>query len=223
MRRYLFPVISGIVGCAILLSLGFWQVRRLEWKEGMLAEIQAQMTAAPRSLPAAYAPTMKYEPVVTSGQTTGQEILVLSGARDMGGGYQVISALVTDDGRRILVDRGFIPQDDRRKPRPPVDLQIEGNLHWPDEKGSATPEPNLDEGIWFAREVPRMAAMLETEELLVVAARVGGDNQGVMPVPVSISAIPNRHLEYAGTWFMLAMVWAGMTVALIWRIRQRKF
>lgn len=223
MRRYLFPVISGIVGCAILLSLGFWQLRRLEWKEEMLADIQAQMTAVPRPLPVAYEPSMKYEPVETGGRTTGEEILVLSGMRDQGGGYQVISALRTDDGRRILVDRGFIPQDARHRPRPPVDLRILGNLHWPDEKGSATPEPNLTEGIWFAREVPRMADMLGTEELLVVAARVEGDNQGIIPVPVSISGIPNRHLEYAGTWFMLAMVWAGMTVALIWRIRQRKF
>lgn len=223
MRRYLFPVIIGILGCAILLSLGVWQVKRLAWKEAMLAEIQSRIDSPPRALPAAYASDMKYDPVEVSGRTTGQEILVLSGTKDLGGGYQVISGFVTDDGRHILVDRGFITQDDRHLPRPPVGLQIKGNLHWPEERNSSTPAPNLQEGIWFAREVPQMAELLKTEPLLVVASFVNGDAQGVLPIPIAIAGIPNSHLEYAATWFMLAVIWAGMTVALIWRIKQRKF
>lgn len=223
MRRYLFPVISGILGCAILLGLGFWQVRRLDWKEDMLATIQQRIDGPSLQLPGVYQPEMKYQPIHIQGRTTGEEILVLSGTRDLGGGYQVVSGFVTDDGRRIMVDRGFVPQDDRHKPRPPVDLRIEGNLHWPEEKSSSTPDPNLAEEIWFAREVPRMAAQLGSQEILVVARSVEGDAQGVMPIPISIQGVPNKHLEYAATWFMLAAIWAGMTVALIWRIRQRKF
>lgn len=223
MRRYLFPVIIGILGCAILLSLGVWQVKRLAWKEAMLAEIQSRIDSQAKPLPPEYKPEMKYDPVTVKGRTTGEEILVLSGTKDLGGGYQVISSFTTGDGRRIMVDRGFIPQDDRHLPRPPVDLDIVGNLHWPDEKNSSTPEPNLQEGIWFAREVPRMAEVLKTEPLLVVASFVTGDAQGVMPIPIAIAGIPNNHLEYAATWFMLAVIWAGMTVALIWRIKQRKF
>lgn len=223
MRRYIFPLIIGILGCGILISLGVWQVQRLGWKESMLAEIQARINGPTVQLPATYQPEMKYQPVRISGQTTGQEILILSGTRDLGGGYQVISGFVTDDGRRIMVDRGFIPQEDRHVPRPSAPLEIIGNLHWPEEKGSSTPEPNLTEGIWFAREVPRMASQLKTEEILVVANQVQGTDQGITPIPISIQGVPNRHLEYAATWFMLAVIWAGMTVALIWRIRQRKF
>lgn len=223
MRRYLFPIIIGVLGCAILISLGVWQVQRLGWKENMLAEIQAMIDGPTNPLPDSYRPEMKYQPVVISGRSTGQEILVLSGTRDLGGGYQVISGFETDDGRRIMVDRGFIDQDDRHTPRPATALRIVGNLHWPEEKSSSTPEPNLTEGIWFAREVPLMASQLGTEEMLVVAREVQGDDQGILPIPISIQGVPNRHLEYAATWFMLAAIWAGMTVALIWRIRQRKF
>lgn len=223
MRRYLFPIISGIIGCAILLSLGLWQLQRLHWKEEMLSEIQARIESAPKPLPTAIDISMKYDPVVVSGRTTGDEILVLSGTRDLGGGYQVISGFETTDGRRIMIDRGFIPQDDRHAARPPVDLQIEGNLHWPAEKNSSTPEPNLTEGIWFARDVPQMAKVLHTDEILVVASYVTGDAQGILPIPMAIAGIPNNHLEYAATWFMLAVIWAGMTVGLIWRIRQRKY
>lgn len=223
MRRFIFPAILGVVGVAILLTLGVWQVRRLHWKEGMLADIQSRIDAPSQPLPATVGQDQKYQPVTISGRTTGEEILVLSGTRDSGGGYLVISGFVTGDGRRIMVDRGFIPEDDRRKPRPPVDLTVRGNLHLPLEASSSTPAPNLAEGIWFARDVPAMAAQLGTEPVLVVAAAVDGDAEGIDALPIGITGIPNNHLEYAWTWFMLAAVWAGMTVYLISRIRQRSF
>lgn len=221
MRRYLFPAILGIAGVAILLSLAVWQLQRMEWKQAMLAEIQAGIDASAGPLPAAVDPSMKYRPVELAGRTTGQEILVLSGTREAGGGYLVISAVETTDGRRVMVDRGFVPEGARHTPRPPVDLRIRGNLHWPQEKGGATPEPNLTEGIWFARDVPAMAAQLGTEPVLIVASAVEGDAQEIEPIPVGITGIPNNHLEYAVTWFMLAAVWAGMTAYLISRIRRR--
>lgn len=223
MRRYLFPLILGVVGTAILIALGVWQLQRLAWKEGMLDQIQARIDAAPVPLPAKVDPSMKYDPVTVSGRTTGQEIDVLSGTKESGGGYQIVSAFETTDGRRILIDRGFVPQDDRHKPRPPVDLTLVGNLHWPQEKGSATPDPNRTENIWFARDVPAMAAELGTEPVLVAVSEVQGDAQGVQPIPVAIEGIPNNHLSYAMQWFLLAATWAGMTVYLIWRIRQRTY
>ncbi len=223
MKRYLFPLILGIVGCAILIGLGTWQLRRMEWKEDMLAEIQARINAPAVPLPADPDPSMKYMPVTVSGTATGPEIHVLSGTKEQGGGYQVVSRFLTDDGRAIMVDRGFIPQQARRLERGPTWLRIRGNLHWPDEKGSATPEPNLTENIWFARDVPAMADLLGTEPVLVVASFVEGDAQGIEPIPVAIEGIPNNHLSYAVQWFLIAATWAGMTAGLIWRIRQRKY
>ena len=223
MRRYLFPVILGVVGCAILIGLGMWQLRRMEWKEDMLAEIQARIDAPAVPLPADPDPSMKYMPVTVEGTTTGDEIDVLSGTKEQGGGYQVVSRFLTDDGRAIMVDRGFIPQQMRHLERGPTRLRIRGNLHWPDEKGGATPAPNLDENIWFARDVPAMAELLGTEPVLVVASHVEGDAQGIEPIPLAVEGIPNNHLSYAVQWFLIAATWAGMTVALIWRIRQRKY
>ncbi|TBN38034.1 SURF1 family protein [Paracoccus subflavus] len=223
MRRILFPLILGIVGCAILIQLGLWQLRRLDWKEDVLGQIQASINADSVPLPATVDPSMKYLPVIVSGTTTGAEIDVLSHTKEQGGGYQVVSRFVTDDGRAIMVDRGFVPQELRHAERGPTRLSIRGNLHWPDEKGEATPDPNLDENIWFARDVPAMAEVLETEPVLVVASFVEGDAQGVQPLPVAIEGIPNNHLSYAVQWFLIAAAWAGMTLALIWRIRQRTY
>ena len=222
-RSILPPLIFGIVTTAILLSLGVWQLRRMEWKEAMLAEIQAGINAAPQPIPAQVDPSMKYMPVTVSGRTTGEEILVLSGTKKLGGGYNIISGFETDDGRRILLDRGFVTQDYRHTPRPATTLEVVGNLHWPQDKSSSTPEPDLKAGIWFARDVPAMAEMLKTEPVLVVAAQVAGDAQGVMPIPISIEGVPNSHLSYAVQWFLFAATCAGMTAWLIWSIRRRTY
>jgi surfeit locus 1 family protein len=225
MRRYVFPLLLGLCGVAILLSLGAWQVRRLAWKQTLLAGIEAQIHGAPEALPApgtADPLVLKYRPVELRGSTTGEGLLVLTGQKDVGAGYEVISVFETSDHRRVLLDRGFVPEAARDAPRPPVALDVLGNLHWPSEADSYTPAPDLKTGLWFARDVPEMAKALNTEPLLVVVSSVTGDAQGVEPVPVGIEGIPNDHLGYAITWFSLAAVWAGMTAFLLWRIRQRQ-
>ena len=221
LRRLLLLLIPGLALTALLASLGLWQLQRMDWKARQLAAIQAGIEQPAGPLPAAIDPAMRYLPVVVQGRTTGQEILVLSHTKEQGGGYNVVSAFETADGRRIMVDRGYVPQDDRHAARPPVALTVTGNLHWPEEKGRATPEPDLGANIWFAREVPRMAAHLGTEPVLVVARAVQGDAQGIMPMPLDITGIPNNHLSYAVQWFSFAVICFGMTMALAWRIRRQ--
>ena len=224
MRRFLFLVVVGLGGTAVLIALGLWQVRRLEWKEGVIAAIEARLAAEPVALavldvpdPARHA----YQAVTLAGQTSGQEVLVLSGVKGQGAGYRVISAFETDGGRRLLIDRGFVPEDGRRSPRPAVPLVVTGNLIWPEDADSFTPPPDRDEGLWFARDVPTIAEALGTEPLMVVLRTVEGDTQGVQPQPVGTQGIPNDHFGYAMTWFSLAAVWAGMTAFFLWRIRRR--
>lgn len=224
MRRILFLLVVGAGGVAVLVSLGFWQVRRLHWKEGVIAAIEARIAAAPvdfASLPAPDPAADLYRPVTLSGRTAGAEALVLSGRKGAGAGFEVISAFQTDTGRRILLDRGFLPEAARGLPRPPVALGVTGNLHWPDETDAFTPPPDAAAGLWFARDVPAMAAALGTEPVMVVARAVEGDTQGITPVPLGTQAIPNDHRQYAITWFSLALVWAGMTAVFLWRIRRR--
>ncbi|MFD1913140.1 SURF1 family protein [Halodurantibacterium flavum] len=217
MRRILLPLLFGIAGTAILLSLGFWQVQRLHWKEAVIAEIEAQIHADPVPLPDAPDPaTDRYRPVMLRGQTTGEELHVLVSRRGMGAGFLVVSAFETEDGRRVLLDRGYVREAQRRAPRPPVPLDVTGNLNWPQEADGYTPDPDPVRELWFARDVPRMAEALGTEPVLVVARESTGD--GIEAMPVDTSAIPNDHLNYAITWFLLAAVWAGMTGYYLWRI-----
>ncbi|SPH24971.1 hypothetical protein DEA8626_04004 [Defluviimonas aquaemixtae] len=224
MRRYLPALVIGAAGIAVLMALGFWQARRLAWKEGVIAAIEAQIAADPVPLSSIATPMREsdlYRPVTVAGRTTGEELLVLSGKKGQGAGYEVIAVFETAEGARILIDRGFIPETARSDPRPPVALSVTGNLHWPEETDSFTPPPDARTGLWFARDVAAMSESLGTLPVLVVARQIEGDAQGIVPVPVGTSAIPNDHREYAITWFSLAAVWAGMTGFLLWRIRQR--
>ena len=220
LRRMIFPILMGIVGCAVLIWLGVWQVQRMQWKNGVLDQIAAMVVSDPVALPTA--PTEaddKYRPVLVDGRFTGAFVEVLAGEGGAVPGVRIIEAFEVDDGRRVLIDRGYLGQEARAIPRPAHAAQVVGNLHWPQDADSYTPPPDSKSGLWFARDLPAMAAKLGTEPILIVARLPTGD--GIDPVPVDTSNIPNNHWGYAIQWFSLAAVWAGMTGYLLWRIRQR--
>ncbi|PVA10401.1 SURF1 family protein [Pelagivirga sediminicola] len=221
MRRLVVPLLFGILGAAVLISLGVWQVQRLSWKEAVLADIEARVAGAPVALPTAPdAARDRFLPVAAEGMLEGPELHVLVGAKELGAGYRLIQPLDLGE-RRIMVDRGFIGLTDKDAPRDRGAVRLIGNLHWPDEVDGYTPPPDLDKDIWFARDVPAMAEALNTEPvLLVVRQQEGGEPAGITPLPVDGGGIPNDHLQYAITWFSLALIWLAMTGYLLWRVRR---
>ncbi|MCU0800936.1 MAG: SURF1 family protein [Rhodobacteraceae bacterium] len=218
--RLMIPLMFGAIGVGILLGLGFWQLSRLAEKEAYLADLEARIVAPPRALPAVVGPTVDtFLPVITTGTFTGEALNVLVSRKQIGPGVRIIEVFLTDTGRRILVDRGFVAEADRQAEHTATANEVTGNLHWPDEVDGFTPAPDTAAGLWFARDVPAMAAALNADPVLLVArSETGG---GVAPLAVDASGTPNDHLEYAITWFSLAVVWAGMTGLLVWRIRRR--
>lgn len=219
--RKIFPLLMGVVGVAILIGLCVWQVQRLQWKTAILAEIDARIVAAPVALPAAPDPEVDtFLPVTVIGRTVGTPIFVLTSAKDLGAGYRLISAFETD-GRRIMVDLGFVPLEALQNPPAPMDMTVTGNVHWPQEVDSWTPEPDPS-GIWFARDVAPMATALETEPVLVIARAVEAANATFIPLPIDSTNVPNDHLGYAITWALLAVAWAIMSGFLVFRQRRPK-
>ena len=220
LRRIVVPALIGVVGTAILLALGAWQVQRLAWKEGLIAEIEARLSAEPVPLPDAPEPERdRLLRVEATGRIGTDEVHVLSSLDPWGAGYRIVSPMELADGRRIMVDLGYVPQDMKEpaaRPRPAsadageAPDQVTGLLLWPSEVDGFTPEPALDRNIWFARDVPAMAEALAAEPVLLVAESHPW-TEWPRPTPPGTN-VPNRHLEYAVTWFSLAAVWAGMTV-----------
>lgn len=221
MGRVIGVWVLGLGGVAILLALGIWQVQRLAWKEAILADIEARIATDPVAVPAAPDAALdRYLPVALEGRIADDFVRVLVSQKGMGAGYRIISALESAEGRRVLVDRGVIPVAVSMPPGAAQAVRVIGNLHWPEERDGFTPANDLAGNLWFARDLEELAAHLGAEPVLVIAREITPPEPAIRPLPVGTETIPNNHLSYAITWFSLALVWMGMTVFVLWRIRR---
>jgi surfeit locus 1 family protein len=222
LRKLLFPLILGVAGCGVLVSLGIWQVERLAWKEEILTGIDQRLAAAPVPLTRfVNEQSDEYSRVSVTGTPTGEELHVLVSGTEAGTGYRVISKFETDIGP-ILVDQGLLALDNKDAPPLQVQMRMVGTLLWPDDQNSSTPDPDLPSNIWFARNVETMSEALDTQPLMVVASQTSPADSRLTPLPVNTATIKNDHFEYAVTWFLLAAVWATMTLFLIFRTTRPK-
>jgi surfeit locus 1 family protein len=214
-------VFIGFAGTACLLYLGKWQIDRLYWKLDVLKKIDQKIAAAPVLLPAEPSESVhKYLSVEISGQFLQESIRVLASKKRHGAGYRIIHVFRTN-GRRLLVDLGFVGLETDYDIDLSSDISLVGNLHWPDEVDNFTPEPDLENNIWFARDVERVASALQTEPILIILKDSTLKDKNIKPMPIDTTHIPNDHLQYAITWFSLAIIWALMSCLFIWTTRQK--
>lgn len=220
LRKILFPSILGIAGCAVLIGLGIWQVERLAWKEGVIADINSRLSAPHEPLSRFVNEAQdEYTRVVLSGRPTGEELHVLDSGTAAGTGYRVITKFETDIGA-ILLDQGLLAIDNKAAEPMTRQMRVTGTLLWPDDQNDSTPPPDAADNIWFARNVTTMSQALGTLPILVVANQTSPADPRLTALPVDTANIKNDHLEYAITWFLLAGVWAIMSLYLIRRTLQ---
>ncbi|MGR3484649.1 MAG: SURF1 family protein [Paracoccaceae bacterium] len=214
-------LLIGALGCAILIALCVWQVQRLAWKEAQLARIEAAIGGDPVPLAQALSrPDPEWAAVRVEGAYLPGDVRIITSAEGIGPAFLVLQGFATEAGPRVLVDRGALPADmrDVALPAGPATVTVTGNLRTPDEVDAFTPDPDPEAGLWYARDVPAIAAHLGTEPILIIARSEDPAPPGVAPQPVDTGAIPNNHLNYAITWGLLALVWAAMT-GYAWRRR----
>ena len=111
-RPRLLPTLVTLPVVLLLLGLGVWQVQRLHWKEGLIAERRAAAAAAPVPLPRgrAVAPDMEFRRVYAEGVfLNAKELLVYAPPRIGRTGFDVLTPLVEGDGRIVFINRGFVP------------------------------------------------------------------------------------------------------------------
>lgn len=234
--RRRFPLgltVAYAVALAILLGLGTWQVQRLRWKEGLLARIAALQAAPARPVGAVL------DEVAEGGDADFTRVKALCpgiGAapfvelyaiRDGQAGSRLVSACRVDSlrYRSVLVDRGFVA--DTISARPAVDaasaqpVEVVGILRAP-EPGNAFSPPNRPDR-WFTRDATGMAAALEAPDpaplFLMAETPTNPEWKALAPAAIP-AAIPNRHFEYALTWYGLAAALSGVYAAML--LRRRK-
>ncbi len=222
--RYWGMILLGAVGTAVLLGLGVWQLQRLAWKTEILAQIERKILAPAIDIPTQVAPaTHDLLPVRGTGQYIGDHtVRVLVSQKIYGAGYRLINAFELSDGRKIIVDRGFASVRADMPAIPEGSGQVTGNLQWPQEIDSCTPDNDLAANIWFARDVRALSAYLQTEPILLVLRSSSFADDAATPLPKMSANIPNDHLNYALTWFSLALIWLGMSGYFLYRSRNIK-
>ena len=222
MRRLWFFLTFGLIGTGILVSLGVWQVQRLAWKQGVIAQIEAELAAPPVVATTGISEDVRrYAPVEVTGTFGQPHLRMLASRKTTGAVYRIIRPFALDSGQRILVDTGWQPQSQAVLDAPSTQLTLIGNLDDPIEADGFTPAPDLAANIWFARDVDAMARTLDTSPFLLVLRDLPPADLGVTPWPVDTAGIPNDHLQYAITWFSLAVIWAGMTAYFVLRTPRR--
>jgi surfeit locus 1 family protein len=228
-RSVVTATVFAIIGFAILISLGVWQLERKAWKENLIDTLNARVSAPPHDLPPS--PNQgadEFSRVRLRGVfASGQNALVYTAGSALrpdvlGPGYWVMSPLRTQDGKTVVVNRGFIANKSELTPPPAGEVELTGAVRWPDESTMFTPADEPQNNLWYRREPVAIAAAKGWGE--VARFFVEQETPQLANAPHTgplVVKLRNNHLQYAITWFGLAGGLAG--VYLLWlRGRLRK-
>ena len=242
-RRYsvLEATVFAVVGVAILIGLGVWQLDRKVWKQNLIATLNTRLAGAPEDLP----PRATWPRLLQEGNEfrrvtfpaeflDGQEALVYTAGSPLrpdvkGPGYWVFAPARLPGGSIVVVNRGFVPLD-RKEPATRAQgalrgsIDVVGVMRWPESRGLFTPADDAKANVWYLRD---LRAMAEAKRW-ATAAPFYIDQEapvplGALPLPAKLQVrLSDNHLQYAITWFGLALGLAGVYVVwLAGRLRRR--
>ena len=219
-----------LICLAILIGLGVWQLQRLKWKENLLARIHALQTAPARPLEGVLAAAGDRDFVRVSVACPDLErrpTLRLFAVWTGMAGYRLIAACpISAAGfASVLVDRGFQPLEPAAPyppGRPVLPGPVIGVLRKGDKPNFVTPPNRIADNLWYSRDPAVMGKALGAAAPAPVFLMLEQpDPKGAGPEPAPIPAnIPNRHFEYALTWFGLAASLIGVYAAMLFRRRR---
>jgi surfeit locus 1 family protein len=214
-------VLAAAIVCA---SLGFWQLRRLEWKERLIAAIETRAQAElkpvpPRGLWAKLeSDDYAYQHVRAKGRFDLAHVALVFTAAPEGGtgvepGFSALTPLLLDTGGVVIVNRGFTPQSRASsgawRVEPSGETIVAGWLHPPQSRNVFTPVDDPAHEKWFTADPGKIAAAFGLDDvapfLLEEEARGAAADGLYRAGAIDAAQIPNNHFGYALTWFGLAL------------------
>lgn len=219
-RPALWMTVAAIPALAMLLYLGTWQVLRMQWKDALIAEFTMRATAqAITPPPASAAADMRYQRLSVTGEWMHHAEVQLTGRTFEGtAGYHVITPMRLEDGRVLIMNRGWVSQDYRRAEKRPSSLDqgrvsVDAILRLPARKGYFVPVNYPDQDDWFTLNISDIAAHHNLDEVITAytADVMRPDGAYVLPIGAAVEInIPNDHWHYALTWYGLALGLIGV-------------
>ncbi|MEJ0075170.1 MAG: SURF1 family protein [Alphaproteobacteria bacterium] len=223
-RGIVIPIVFVLGAVAALAALGTWQLERKAWKEGVIAELEEKLSAPPVALP----PRERW-PQFSAAQDEFRRVKFLAEFLDReafvytsgsairpdvsGPGYWVLSPARLTDGSLVIVNRGFVPdgkQDPgmRREGQPHGVTEVVGAMRWPEARGMFTPDDTPAKNLWFVRDPAGIAAAKGWGAVapFYIDQEAPPAPGGLPKVGPLKPSLPNNHLQYAVTWYGLALV-----------------
>lgn len=224
-RSWVGLLVPALLAFAVLIGLGTWQIQRKAWKEGLIAALDAQLAAPPVALPDAAAwPQLdrqrdQFRRVAFSATfDNAEEALVFAAPSTFrpdvsGPGYWVFTPARLADGKIVMVNRGFVPQgrqDAKSRPQGQITgpIEIVGSLRWPEARHWFTPNDEPAKNLWFTADPQAIAAAKRVGPVApFYVEQQSPVPPGGLPRPGSLAVtLPDNHLQYALTWYGLALV-----------------
>lgn len=220
--KVLWPALMTVVMLAVLLGLGTWQVRRLHWKEAILARIAQAEAAPPIPLPAIPEPYTKV--AVTGHLRADLSAQYAVEVRDMPDGPQMGTFLIQPLERPgeppLLVERGWVPQK-RTTPiaQPQDQTTIAGYIHAAETPGVFSAKDDSAARIFYTLDPAAIGAALGLGKVApFILIALGPAPPELWPDPAKhLPQPPNNHLSYAITWYGLAV--ALVVIFVVWARR----
>lgn len=216
------------IALAVLVSLGTWQVNRLSWKQDLLAAIEQRSQSEPADLEAIEAAlgageAIDYRAARASGRFLNDKERHFFATFEGQSGFYIYTPLQLDDGRFLLINRGFVPYDRKEASTRPDSLldgeqQVTGlaRARLSEKPSFMVPENDEAANIFYWKDLDRMAASVGLPADKVLPFFLDADST---PVPgglprggVTVIDLPNSHLQYAITWYGLALALAGVSI-----------
>lgn len=220
------PLTLVAILVAVFVALGVWQVRRLAWKEALIARVDARVAApatpapGPAQWPAIDAAGSEYRHVSATGRFEQGRNTLVQAVTDLGAGYWVLTPLDDARGFTVLVNRGFVAtRAAGEAPAPGGTRTVTGLLRITEPGGGFLQSNQPAAGRWFSRDV---AAIAHTDGLVKAAPyfidEARGEESSGPVGGLTVIRFPNNHLSYAITWFALA---AMSVFGGFWLVRTR--
>lgn len=222
MRRAVFLAALALAFAGFC-TLGTWQLQRLHWKRALIARVDARVHAPPSPAPTradwpkVSAARDEYRRVHIEGRYLPGHDTRVQAVTARGPGWWLLSPLRGDDGSLVLVNRGFVPNDWNGDAAPPAGhVRVVGLLRLSEPGGGFLRRNDPVHGRWHSRDVTSIARanrLGEVAPYFLDAERAASDPEWPA-AGMTVVKFRNHHLQYALTWFALALMaaWAAWRV-----------